>query len=413
MNVKRLKDASWKRWRKVQIKDDGLANELRAGGIEVIDANEFVKRDSPQFLDLDAIPEPVPIFPEPPKANETHPNWHDRPSKVFNNACFPVEGIAQAELFTKSVQIKKGLPDALLELGHFTKLDDQDSLVQKVIKHSFLWDSYVEILPKLRNLEIPSFKFKADYGIPAKRANEQLIRNLLRLCETRVPSSTGQRVIGGEEEFRVNLERHNFGVQFNLGVIATIMSKNLLPPATTDSTVTLDKKLPNIFPFNSIVNFEETNIYEDGDFMAYKQDSPFPFIQTAFVSHHIPGSHTHIHPRWNNDRFSGTSILFNFATALLMARRKYGIDVKELPEPITTQGVHFTGKEFQFSVFQLNTLDLENVEESSLKNILWLTEKMNIFDNCRNDLGKEILEGYNPEVFKILMGFYATGSNLN
>ena len=87
-------------------------------------------------------------------------------------------------------------------------------------------------------------------------------------------------------------------------------------------------------------------------------------------------------------------------------------DVKQLPEPITTQVVHFTGKSFQFGIFQLNTLDLDNTEPDSVKNILWLTERMNLFETCKYVEGKNVFEGYNPEVFKLFMGLYANGAAL-
>ncbi len=85
--------------------------------------------------------------------------------------------------------------------------------------------------------------------------------------------------------------------------------------------------------------------------------------------------------------------------------------MKVLPEPITTQVIHFTGKEFQFGVFQLNTLDLDNTEGASVKNILWLTDRMKLFENCKYVQGKGVFEGYNPLVFKYLMGLYANGAN--
>ena len=61
---------------------------------------------------------------------------------------------------------------------------------------------------------------------------------------------------------------------------------------------------------------------------AVSPQSPFPYIHTTLYSHDIPGSHTHSHPRWNDNRFSGSTIMYNFATALLMARRKYGVRQK-------------------------------------------------------------------------------------
>lgn len=78
----------------------------------------------------------------------------------------------------------------------------------------------------------------------------------------------------------------------------------------------------------------------------------------------------------------------------------------DLPEPITTQVIHLTGKEFQFSVFQLNTLNLEDSTTTGVKNHVWITDKMDLFTEVSNYYGKEIFEGYNPEIFKIVSAMY-------
>lgn len=78
----------------------------------------------------------------------------------------------------------------------------------------------------------------------------------------------------------------------------------------------------------------------------------------------------------------------------------------DLPEPVTTQVIHLTGKEFQFSVFQLNTLNLEDTTPTSVKNSVWITDKLNLFTECRNYYGKEIFEGYNPDILKIVAAMY-------
>lgn len=77
-----------------------------------------------------------------------------------------------------------------------------------------------------------------------------------------------------------------------------------------------------------------------------------------------------------------------------------------LPEPVTTQVIHLTGKEFQFSVFQLNTLDLEGTSSTSVKNNVWVTDKMHLCVNVKNNYGQEIFEGYNPEVLKLVTSMY-------
>lgn len=57
--------------------------------------------------------------------------------------------------------------------------------------------------------------------------------------------------------------------------------------------------------------------------------SKFANIHTSIYSHHIPGSFTHLHPRWTDDRFAGATIMYNFASALLVAKRKFGVSNKK------------------------------------------------------------------------------------
>ena len=94
-----------------------------------------------------------------------------------------------------------------------------------------------------------------------------LIRNFLRLCESKYPALTGRRVVAEAYDLRVNLERHDFPVQFNLSPMLTLMSKELLKPINSSIDVTRTVQQPNIFPFNSVINFDDKNVYENGDFM--------------------------------------------------------------------------------------------------------------------------------------------------
>jgi len=178
-----------------------------------------------------------------------------------------------------------------------------------------------------------------------------LIRNLIRLCESKFPALTGKRALVGPHDFRVNLERHGSPVQFQLSPMVTLLSKDLLKPVLPVIEDTRSVEQPDLYPFNSLINFENKNIYEDGDFLgnlgftlylilyshcdrifafishisAVQAESPFPYIHTTAFSHHIPGSFTHIRPRWNADRYAGCTVLYAFSTALLMARRKFGV----------------------------------------------------------------------------------------
>ena len=73
-------------------------------------------------------------------------------------------------------------------------------------------------------------------------------------------------VIGGPSDLNVNLEREGFLVQFKLSPRATILSKHLLKPTYSDIQQTKKLEVPDITPFNTVVNFEEQNIYEPDDY---------------------------------------------------------------------------------------------------------------------------------------------------
>ena len=86
------------------------------------------------------------------------------------------------------------------------------------------------------------------------------------------------------------------------------------------------------------------------------------------------------------------------------ARLKYGPDfVGDLPEPIAIHFVNSSGSTFHFSVFQLNTLNLN----SDIKNIFWHQPQMEkLFDTCEYVNAVPTIEGYNHLIFNKLLGIY-------
>lgn len=94
----------------------------------------------------------------------------------------------------------------------------------------------------------------------------------------------------------------------------------------------------------------------------------------------------------------------SFTAAAANARQKYGPDVKHLPEPIIVQCIESNGKNFHFSVFQLNTLDINKIE--GIRNFWWSSPTLQLYEKACYEVGKPILTGYNPEVVKKLIAFY-------
>lgn len=100
----------------------------------------------------------------------------------------------------------------------------------------------------------------------------------------------------------------------------------------------------------------------------------------------------------------GRALLKAFAAAASSARQRFGPEIKELPEPVTVQCVQTDGKAFYFSIYQLNTLNLES--SKGTKNYCWTLPKLDLYETAGYIDGRPTLDGYNPEVFNRLLTFY-------
>lgn len=109
----------------------------------------------------------------------------------------------------------------------------------------------------------------------------------------------------------------------------------------------------------------------------------------------LPVTENQIHAR---------SLVQSFTAATLYARQKCGLDVKELSEPVVIQCIQSDGQNFHFSVYQLNTLDIDGTE--GIKNFWWSAPTCQLYEKAEYENGKPCVEGYNNEVFKRFLAFY-------
>ena len=107
------------------------------------------------------------------------------------------------------------------------------------------------------------------------------------------------------------------------------------------------------------------------------------------------------------ESYHSRALTLGFLSALGQARLIYGKDVKgELSQPVTVHFVSTDGCNFHFSVFQLNTLDLE--EPGGKKNIFWHEEDMTrLYDVCEYVSARPTLKGFNPEIFAKFFAMYS------
>lgn len=109
----------------------------------------------------------------------------------------------------------------------------------------------------------------------------------------------------------------------------------------------------------------------------------------------LPVTKSQIHAR---------SMIKSFTAAMACARQRFGSNVKELPEPVVVQCIQSDGQSFHFSVYQLNSLTIDNTEGN--RNFWWSSPSMKLYEKAEYENGRPHLEGYNNEVFKVFHAFY-------
>lgn len=77
----------------------------------------------------------------------------------------------------------------------------------------------------------------------------------------------------------------------------------------------------------------------------------------------------------------------------------------DITYPLVTQSVITNGQLWSFYVYQLNTMLLhsKNTKENMKRNFCWATPELKLFESIKDDK----VEGFNIDVLKILMKFYA------
>lgn len=99
--------------------------------------------------------------------DETHPDWHDRPVLSYKDNNILLEGLNQAKILTKSIELKEGLPERIVLKDISKKIDNR---VKNIILSSCLFDAEQQKLPKLKDPERPAWNFPRVYGITQNRA---------------------------------------------------------------------------------------------------------------------------------------------------------------------------------------------------------------------------------------------------
>ncbi|XP_015593654.1 39S ribosomal protein L37, mitochondrial [Cephus cinctus] len=370
---------------------------LEQHGIRVVDAKDVVNpKIEREWINIE-----VPWKTEP-KRNNTHPDWHDRICLTFGDTELLVEGTSQAQLLLKTILFQNELPERIENLAKDQSKEVND-LVVRAIRTSNIFDAHQELLPKKKDPARPAYVFPRELGLTDLRKTNNLTQKFLRLCDLLSDSTVFKnRNIIHDSRVSVPFEKDEDLYQFTSKMETMLTSTLPLQPLKSKNDL-IDRELPNMFPMHHSVGLNRSNIYQIQDLYPVDAKSNWLNAHTIFICYDVDIKNVTELPV-TQDQIISRAIVKAFATAASCAKQRFGTSVKELPEPVTVQCVQSNGKWFQFLVYQLNTLNLDGTE--GIRNFCWTTSQIDLFDEAGYNIGRPVLKGYNPEVFKKIYAFY-------
>ncbi|XP_011310848.1 39S ribosomal protein L37, mitochondrial, partial [Fopius arisanus] len=310
---------------------------------------------------------------------------------------------AQAQVLTKSLVIKDSLPEKIEN-----SLEDSselvDEIIQRIICSSTIFDAHQEKLPKRKDPERPAWNYTREYGIPDIRKSRNLTEKMLQLCESLCGlDMMQQRQIIHDELVQVPFVKDGDLVKFSTKIDLLMTSKIPLKPMGSPQDAA-DKSLPELYPLVSTAGLRAYHFYNLKSLYPVAKTSPWATPHTIFIYHDPETVKNLTEIAVKEDQLLARSLIESFATAATYARQKYGDTIEDLPEPLTVQCVQVNVQNYHFSVFQLNTLNIEGTEGKM--NYWWSSPQMSLFEKAKYENARPVFEGYNPEVFKRILAFY-------
>ncbi|CAD7091271.1 unnamed protein product [Hermetia illucens] len=371
--------------------DTGAQAELERLGIKVIDAKEVLQDPKPvreNFVFDKLVPDPVVI-------------QQEKAAYVLRDENVLLEGTAQAQVLLKTIQVD-GFPKNVEEKLEQAKISPSTNRnVQNAILASHLFDCEQKKTAIMKVPEKPMFVLPRNYGITDDRKNRLIISKLLFECEKlHGRSLVFQRRLGNDLKCHIHFSKDDHPLQFDFNIDTIITSKRPLDPVKDR----INSDLPDIFPLKSTISIPVTKKYEIQTVFPITQSTSFPNPHTIFL-HFSPLSVGNLYGTPVTDsQFQARNMLKAFSVAAARAKQLYGDNATNLEKPVVVQSVHTDGKLFHFGTYQLNTLNLDG--RDGLKNYWFQKPTTELFHECKYDVGRPILTGYNSAVISYLNAFY-------
>lgn len=392
----------------IRVCEGMIPNYAAKHGINIIDP--LIEFQPPPRFPVWQPPVDDPRF-LPPPAPEEHPDYHRDAIYNFTEMEHLIEGQRQVEILTKT-QIIDGLPDKVVKnIGKVT-IPRQDEMVQRYIMQANVWAPNDDKITRWRLPETPrGWHFKAEKGIIKKDTNNMLMQNMTRLCQSLNTLSsdlgTSRRVTKHHQISMMYTFRADKHIKVDADHNMFISSTRPLTSFASANQVqaTSDYVLPDLYPIEPTIDINKVHIYKEGDITGWKTGSTPHYPHTILHNHR---------DYWKLHRKNAKAIMFAFANCALVAKAKYGPDVKVLPEPVCTQWVGFDEDTLHFLCYQLNTMDFSN--DDGVKNLCWLNPAQKLYNKIlpkRAMLRNTKYEDYDSEVLHKFIAMYLTDVNVD
>ncbi|XP_063855236.1 large ribosomal subunit protein mL37-like [Scylla paramamosain] len=380
-----------------KIRDDGVKAALSSKGINIVDPKDVLTPVIPKK----EVPEPPQLkdaFTPPP------PEKRDTPCHVFTKRFSPIMGLSQAQLITNTL-VRTALPRHITDRADAAEnTPEMDDRVKEAILHAHLLDTHQERLPRLPDVtKHPGWVFPIEYGIPLRRKNKTLNYQLLLLLDQVEGCGLERQLVEGSS-MQVLLPHGNRLMQMRYDAAYLVSSPHPLPAVASLEEVqaaSANEEMPDIYPMSPFINCRARDTYSLDE--RYGVESPSLHPHTVFMHHNQPRM------RQAQDGFMGMSLLYAFSHAAAYAKLVQKNPIGDLKEPVTVQVVHIHCQHYHVGVFQLNTLSLTPSSENPTRNLFWTQTWDCLFDSCKFETGRPVLQGYNPRVFNLLRALHAQG----
>ncbi|KAJ8673383.1 hypothetical protein QAD02_004645 [Eretmocerus hayati] len=400
-HIGRMTRKNWYAHGKVTPMPSTAEENLKKEGIEIIDPKTLWQPDKKNFLDQFEFLKKR----EPPR-DENHPDWKERPCTMFRDHELLVEGLPQAQQLTKTVVFQNTLPESIESISSQKLTEDQDKLVQRIVETSTIFDAHQEKLPKIKDPNRPAFVFPRQYGITNFRKIYNLSKKFVNLCDCICgPEIANSRTLIEDALLCLPFEKEFDLYEFWMTMDLALMAPDILKPmGQVSEDICKSMTLPDLHPLHYSLGLQQDHFYNSENLNPLASGYNKKNLHTIFAFYDETKIKNLTELEVTESQIEAHGLMKAFTAAASSARQRFGHDVRQLPKPFTVQCIQSDGKRFNFLVYQLNTLDLEGNE--GIKNFCWMLPRIDLYEAAGYVGGKPLLEGYNPEVFNRILGFY-------